>query len=186
MGVLVIFPQLSKKALHRPLESAQILLVVRPVLIQTLLMRFSRNRVSPCRIIKGPGIVRPQIHDHRVRLPGRKFMFPKSTQRFVPGPCQKSADLLVVSRNHVSGVVVPTGEHAPAALGDHAVFRVQRLRGHVRVIVHGAEPHRNPVLLRPGPDRSLAGCNAVADKLDLDRLVFHRRKGPVELHRVNP
>ncbi|MNI47591.1 hypothetical protein D3C73_1021200 [compost metagenome] len=70
MRFRIMLSELNQECLRRVHERPQILRVEGAVLVQPLLIDLTARRINPFRRIKCAAVIRAQIDDHRIRLPG--------------------------------------------------------------------------------------------------------------------
>ena len=185
LGLRVAAPQRVQKVFDLPLQPRDVLGAEAAVRRAAVFKAFAGLRVAPRGLVEGAAVVRAEVDEDIIRLPGREVVRFMRAEHFVPRAGQQAADQLIDRRQRVVRVVVPRAADAPAALGEDAHVGADGLRRHDRVVVFGAEEHRDPVLLRLRADAPLAARDAVADELELQRARLDRLKAAVRLKRAD-
>ena len=124
MGTRVVFAEHMEKITDCLLKPAKVLLVVGSVRFPSLEKDLTSHRICPFRLIKCAGIVGSKIDNDSVRLPAFEIVRLPGAKLFVHFPFRKAADLFIVGRDIVAGVVIPAAKDSPAPLGDYAVLCV--------------------------------------------------------------
>ena len=179
MGCWVVPAQHGKEIDDGLFKAQDIRLAISSIWLPMQSEGLSCDGVCPFRLVEGAGIVRSQIDNDGVRYPTLKIVRFSCAQFFVHFAGYQSADFFITGRKSVPRVVIPAAQNPPAALRDKAVFRIQGIGDHSRIIMTGAHIHGKPVHILFGAVGSLAGSDAVADKFQFKRSVFYRKKSPV-------
>ncbi|MNW61384.1 hypothetical protein D3C74_394380 [compost metagenome] len=74
MRLRVIFSQLDQKALHCLLELGQVRLMIRPIIVEALLVHLSCDWICPRWRLECTIVIAAQIDYNNIRLPGAKIM----------------------------------------------------------------------------------------------------------------
>ena len=124
MGIRVVFAEHVKKITDCLLEPGQVFPVVGSVRFPSLAKNLPGHGICPFRLVKCAGIVGSQIDNNGVRLPAFEIVRLSGAKLFVRFSLGKAANLIIVGRDIVAGVVIPAAKDSPAALGDQAVLCV--------------------------------------------------------------